>query len=216
MKGKDILEGFEFSEGEWEMLRANYPEFRNRFVGYYQYRWGLIPNLPTHLDNSNSIYELLAWLQRAYLNLLDDFLQLADDFEQFKKELIIFLETIIPEIIYNYLKSEEFKELIREYIKEWFDEFVEERLKEIEKRLDSIETQIKELTERIEVLETSNKDLEKIINHLTELGVWKDGDFIKGMGIAGGNINHFGLTQDGNYWIRTNKGKSEGDTVGGL
>ena len=52
--------------------------YRGRYSSYWIERWGLIPELPTSFDNANSIYELLAWLQRAFKNLLDDFQQLHD------------------------------------------------------------------------------------------------------------------------------------------
>ncbi|WP_086350261.1 hypothetical protein [Candidatus Enterococcus clewellii] len=59
----------------------------------------------------------------------------------------------------------------------------------------------------------------KIINKLKEIGVWEgglEGDFKPGMGIAGGNINLFGGSLDGNYWIKTNKNKTENDLAGGI
>ena len=55
-----------------EFFRA----YRGRYSSYWVERWGLIPSIPTSFDNANSVYELLAWLQRAFKQLLDDFVAL--------------------------------------------------------------------------------------------------------------------------------------------
>ncbi|PEH49564.1 hypothetical protein [Enterococcus faecium] len=64
----------------------------------------------------------------------------------------------------------------------------------------------------------------KILEQLEEIGVWihndgdeiTNGDFVPGKGIAGGNINVFSKEADGDYWIRTNSGKTENDLLGGV
>ena len=83
--------------------------YRGKYSQYWIERWGLIPELPTSFDNANSIYELVAWLQRAFKNLLDDFQQLESEFEDFRNALIDLLEYLIPELIRRYHDSEEFR-----------------------------------------------------------------------------------------------------------
>lgn len=61
--------------------------------------------------------------------------------------------------------------------------------------------------------------LTKIINNLEASGAWKgglNGDFVPNRSIATGNINLFSNTVDGDYFIRTNKGKTENDLAGGV
>ena len=88
-----------------------FKNYRGQYSQYWIERWGLIPELPTSFDNANSIYELVAWLQRAFKNLLDDFQQLESEFEDFKNALIDLLEYLIPELIRRYSDSEEFRAL---------------------------------------------------------------------------------------------------------
>ena len=110
--------------------------YRGRYSQYWVERWGLIPELPTSFDNANSIYELLAWLQRAFKNLLDDFQQLESEFEDFKNAIIDLLEYLIPELIRRYHKSEEFRKLFITMLKDilsgeertWFKDFLKELL----------------------------------------------------------------------------------------
>ena len=113
-----------------------FKNYRGRYSQYWVERWGLIPELPTSFDNANSIYELLAWLQRAFKNLLDDFQQLESEFEDFKNAIIDLLEYLIPELIRRYHKSEEFRRLFIEMLKDilsgeertWFKDFLKELL----------------------------------------------------------------------------------------
>ena len=86
-----------------------FKNYRGKYSQYWIERWGLIPELPTSFDNANSIYELVAWLQRAFKNLLDDFQQLEAEFEDFKNALIDLLEYLIPELIRRYHDSAEFR-----------------------------------------------------------------------------------------------------------
>ena len=111
-----------------------FKNYRGRYSQYWIERWGLIPELPTSFDNANSIYELLAWLQRAFKNLLDDFQQLEAEFEDFKNAIIDLLEYLIPELIRRYHKSAEFRRLFIEMLKDilsgeernWFKDFLKE------------------------------------------------------------------------------------------
>ena len=113
-----------------------FKNYRGRYSSYWIERWGLIPELPTSFDNANSIYELLAWLQRAFKNLLDDFQQLESEFEDFKNAIIDLLEYLIPELIRRYHKSAEFRKLFITMLKDilsgeertWFKDFLKELL----------------------------------------------------------------------------------------
>jgi len=86
-----------------------FKNYKGKYSQYWIERWGLIPELPTSFDNANSMYELVAWLQRAFKNLLDDFQQLESEFEDFKNALIDLLEYLIPELIRRYHDSAEFR-----------------------------------------------------------------------------------------------------------
>ena len=66
--------------------------------------------------------------------------------------------------------------------------------------------------------------IRKIVQSLINNGSWSapqgqdilDGDFISGHGVASGNINFFGGTQDGAHYIRTNGGHTEDDVTAGI
>lgn len=66
--------------------------------------------------------------------------------------------------------------------------------------------------------------IRKIVQSLINNGSWSaqqgqdilDGDFIAGHGVASGNINFFGGTQDGGHYIRTNGGHTEDDVTAGI
>ena len=45
-----------------------FKNYKGKYSQYWIERWGLIPELPTSFDNANSMYELVAWLQRAFKN----------------------------------------------------------------------------------------------------------------------------------------------------
>ena len=140
-----------------------FKNYRGKYSQYWIERWGLIPELPTSFDNGNSIYELVAWLQRAFKNLLDDFQQLESELEDFKNALIDLLEYLIPELIRRYHDSAEFrtafiilledilageertwvkdllKELLEVDMREWIEDYLKTlyglELKDIEKQL---------------------------------------------------------------------------------
>lgn len=79
-----------------------FERYRSRYSQYWVNRIGLIPNLPMTFDNSNDIYELMAWLQRATKTLMDDFLNLELEFEQFKTLLTELVVDLIPDLIESY------------------------------------------------------------------------------------------------------------------
>ena len=113
-----------------------FKNYRGKYSQYWIERWGLIPELPTSFDNANSIYELVAWLQRAFKNLLDDFQQLESEFEDFKNATIDLLEYLIPELIRRYHNSAEFRRVFIEMVNDilsgeertWFKDFLKELL----------------------------------------------------------------------------------------
>lgn len=209
-----------------------YHDYRLRYNRYWIRRLGMIPHLPTSLDNSNSIYELLAWLQRAFKGLLDDFINQQIEFEQFKNAITELLEVLVPELIRKYVKSDEFRKIIYGIIDEWYEEKLKPIIEKIQddiennkQEINNLKNEIKNINNKLDNIKNANaeineklKALDKIINKLAEIGVWdKDkNDFKEGMGIAGGNINLFGGEPDGNSYIRTNNGQSENDLTGGI
>lgn len=66
--------------------------------------------------------------------------------------------------------------------------------------------------------------IRKIVQSLINNGSWSaqqgqdilDGDFVSGHGVASGNINFFGGTQDGGHYIRTNGSHTEDDVTAGI
>lgn len=66
--------------------------------------------------------------------------------------------------------------------------------------------------------------IRKIVQSLINNGSWSapqgqdilEGDFVGGHGVASGNINFFGGTQDGGHYIRTNGGHTEDDVTAGI
>ena len=63
----------------------------------------------------------------------------------------------------------------------------------------------------------------KVLQNLKDSGAWVqtgntifEGNFVSGRNIASGNINLFAQDADGNYFIRTNKGQSQNDLLGGI
>lgn len=132
-----------------------FKKFKNRYSQLWLFRFGMIPTLPASFDNSNDIYELLAWLQRGFKQLLDDFLSLELEFEEFKNALLEMIQELIVqlirqswesqefkdkviEIIREYIKSDEFKQVINQYISDWYEENVD--LSDIYARLDYLES----------------------------------------------------------------------------
>lgn len=116
--------------------------YRGRYLPKWVHRFGMIPNLPASFDNSNDTYELLAWLQRGFKQLLDDFLNLELEFEEFKNAVLEMIEALVVallkefiqskefydrifEIIRDFIQTEEFKQKVIQIIREWVqsDEF---------------------------------------------------------------------------------------------
>lgn len=91
----------------------------------------------------------------------------------------------------------------------------------LQKQIDNIAGDIKNINNQMKQYDSLFK---KILEQLEETGVWihndgdeiTNGDFVPGKGIAGGNINVFSKEADGDYWIRTNSGKTENDLLGGV
>lgn len=221
-----------------EFFRA----YRGRYSSYWVERWGLIPSIPTSFDNSNSLYELLAWLQRAFKQLLDDFVALESELEDYKNALTELLEQLIPLLIRRYMESNEaedwfnkkadiyYNKIIKPYIDAEIAK-VNKKIADLEKKVDDevkrlddrITAENNALKERIEALENANAGLQnalrKIIENLEGSGAWTGGltgSFNQGRNIATGNINLFGGTPDGNSFIRTNNGSTENDLSGGI
>ena len=225
-----------------EFFRA----YRGRYSSYWVERWGLIPSIPTSFDNANSIYELLAWLQRTFKQLLDDFVALESELEDYKNALTELLEQLIPLLIRRYMESKEaddwfnekadiyYNKIIKPYIDAEIAK-VNKKIADLEKKLDDritkevtklnerITAENNALKERIEALENANAGLQnalrKIIENLEGSGAWTGGltgGFNQGRNIATGNINLFGGTPDGNSFIRTNNGSTENDLSGGI
>lgn len=144
--------------------------YRGRYSSYWVERWGIIPSIPTSFDNANSIYELLAWLQRAFKQLLDDFVALESEFEDFKNALTELLENLVPLLIKRYMDSAEadrwFTGKADKYyervIKPYIDEQIRNLKEKIEHDLQALETRINEK------IETEKQDRIREINNLKE------------------------------------------------
>lgn len=144
--------------------------YRGRYSSYWVERWGLIPSIPTSFDNANSIYELLAWLQRAFKQLLDDFVALESEFEDFKNALTELLENLVPLLIKRYMESAEadrwFTGKADKYyervIKPYIDEQIRNLKEKIERDLQALETRFNEK------LEAEKQELIREINNLKE------------------------------------------------
>lgn len=144
--------------------------YRGRYSSYWVERWGLIPSIPTSFDNANSIYELLAWLQRAFKQLLDDFVALESEFEDFKNALTELLENLVPLLIKRYMESAEadrwFTGKADKYyervIKPYIDEQIRNLKEKIERDLQALETRINEK------LEEEKQERIREINNLKE------------------------------------------------
>ena len=162
--------------------------YRGKYSQYWIERWGLIPELPTSFDNANSIYELVAWLQRAFKNLLDDFQQVESEFEDFKNALVDLLEYLIPELIRRYHDSAEFRAIFIAVIKDilsgeertWVKDLLKELI-EIDMR-EWIEDYLKDLY-GLELNETNaqlakNTHFVNVKNYLCD-----DGQYVQGDGI---------------------------------
>ena len=216
-----------------------FKNYRGRYSSYWVERWGLIPELPTSFDNANSIYELLAWLQRAFKQLLDDFVALESELEDFKNAFTELLENLVPLLIRRYMASKEvddwFTEKADRYYQTVIKPYIDREVQSLNNRIDRevqalnnrIDREVKVLNDRItsevnrldgktQVFETA---LMKLINNLENSGAWSGGltgGLNSGRNLATGNINLFGGTADGSSFIRTNNGQTENDLAGGV
>ena len=149
-----------------EFFRA----YRGRYSSYWVERWGLIPSIPTSFDNANSIYELLAWLQRAFKQLLDDFVALESEFEDFKNALTELLENLVPLLIKRYMESAEadrwFTGKADKYYERVIKPYIDEQIRNLKEK---VERDLQELENRFnEKLETEKQDRIREINNLKE------------------------------------------------
>lgn len=149
-----------------EFFRA----YRGRYSSYWVERWGLIPSIPTSFDNANSIYELLAWLQRAFKQLLDDFVALESEFEDFKNALTELLENLVPLLIKRYMESAEadrwFTGKADKYYERVIKPYIDEQIRNLKEK---IERDLQELENRFnEKLEMEKQDRTREINNLKE------------------------------------------------
>lgn len=144
-----------------EFFRA----YRGRYSSYWVERWGVIPSIPTSFDNANSVYELLAWVQRAFKQLLDDFVALESELEDYKNALTELLEQLIPLLIRRYMESKEADIYYNKIIKPYIDAEiakVNKKIADLEKKVDD---EVKRLDGRIDAL---NDKLEKEIKKLDD------------------------------------------------
>lgn len=102
-----------------------------------------------------------------------------------------------------------------------------EEIKNINENIEKMGDQIKNLQETVQNLQGDNKDLKnalgKVLQKLIDQGAWHEGDniftgdFNDNQSIASGNINVYGITAGGNYFIKTHAGGDrDGDIVQGL
>ena len=144
--------------------------YRGRYSSYWVERWGLIPSIPTSFDNANSIYELLAWLQRAFKQLLDDFVALESEFEDFKNALTELLENLVPLLIKRYMESAEadrwFTGKADKYYERVIKPYIDEQIRNLKEK---VERDLRDLENRInEKLETEKQERIREINNLKE------------------------------------------------
>lgn len=98
---------------------------------------------------------------------------------------------------------------------------LQNQVNQIKRELEDINNQIQNIKNE---LAKHDRVLRKIVQSLINNGSWTapqgqdilDGDFVGGHGVASGNINFFGGTQDGGHYIRTNGGHTEDDVTAGI
>lgn len=98
---------------------------------------------------------------------------------------------------------------------------LQRQVNEIKQELQNIKNQIQNIKNE---LAKHDRVIRKIVQSLINNGSWSapqgqdilDGDFVSGHGVASGNINFFGGTQDGGHYIRTNGGHTEDDVTAGI
>ena len=144
-----------------EIREEFFRNYRGRYSSYWIERWGLIPELPTSFDNANSVYELLAWLQRAFKQLLDDFVALESELEDFKNAFTELLENLVPLLIRRYMASKEaddwFTEKADRYYQTIIKPYIDNEVRKLNERIDRevqalnnrIDREVKALNDRI-------------------------------------------------------------------
>lgn len=98
---------------------------------------------------------------------------------------------------------------------------LQRQVNEIKQELTTIKNDIQNIKNE---LAKHDNVLRKIVQSLINNGSWSasqgsdilDGNFVNGHGVASGNINFFGGTQDGGHYIRTNGGHTEDDVTAGI
>lgn len=94
-------------------------------------------------------------------------------------------------------------------------------VKDLKPLINDLQRQVNEIKN---VQAKHDRVIRKIVQSLINNGSWSapqgsdilDGDFVSGHGVASGNINFFGGTQDGGHYIRTNGGHTEDDVTAGI
>lgn len=98
---------------------------------------------------------------------------------------------------------------------------LQQQVNNIKQELEQIKNEIQNIKN---IQAKHDRVIRKIIQSLINNGSWSapqgqdilDGDFVAGHGVASGNINFFGGTQDGGHYIRTNGGHTEDDVTAGI
>lgn len=144
--------------------------YRGRYSSYWVERWGLIPSIPTSFDNANSIYELLAWLQRAFKQLLDDFVALESEFEDYKNALTELLEYLVPLLIRRYMESKEADDWFNKKADIYYNKIIKPYIdNEINKVNQRIDREVAGLNERITQLDNKvTAEINKLDNKINE------------------------------------------------
>lgn len=144
--------------------------YRGRYSSYWVERWGLIPSIPTSFDNANSIYELLAWVQRAFKQLLDDFVALESEFEDYKNALTELLEYLVPLLIRRYMESKEADDWFNKKADIYYNKIIKPYIdNEINKVNQRIDREVAGLNERITQLDNKLvSEINKLDNKINE------------------------------------------------
>lgn len=98
---------------------------------------------------------------------------------------------------------------------------LQQQVNNIKQELEHIKNEIQNIKN---IQAKHDRVIRKIIQSLINNGSWSapqgsdilDGDFVGGHGVASGNINFFGGTQDGGHYIRTNGSHTEDDVTAGI
>nr|DAR33292.1 MAG TPA: outer capsid protein sigma-1 attachment protein [Caudoviricetes sp.] len=145
--------------------------YRGRYSSYWVERWGLIPSIPTSFDNANSIYELLAWLQRAFKQLLDDFVALESELEDYKNALTELLEQLVPLLIRRYMESQEaddwFNKKADIYYNKIIKPYIDAEIAKVNKKIAELDKKLDDEVKRLDgLITTLNAKLEKEVETL--------------------------------------------------